>query len=97
VRTVVTDVHVAGGGLVHAVSQHTPPTQKPLVHSPPTTHDVPLARLPMHVVPTHTVLPVQSALVAQDVLHALGPQTYGAHVVVVWTQEPLPSQAPGLV
>jgi hypothetical protein len=82
---------------VYAVLQHTPSAQKPLVHSAPTTLGAPLARLPMHVLPTHVVLPVQSALVAQDVWHTLGPQTYGAHVVVVWTQEPLPLQAPGLV
>jgi len=33
----------------------------------------------------------QSALVAQVVLQALGPQTYGAHELVVFAQVPLPS------
>jgi hypothetical protein len=45
-------------------------------------------------VPTHTVLPAQSPLPAQVVLHAVAPQAYGAHEVVVWLQAPFPSQVP---
>jgi hypothetical protein len=57
-----------------AAPQQKPSVQKPLMHSPAPAQAVPFGLRFVHEVPWQ-VLPLrQSALVAQVVLHALGPQ-----------------------
>ncbi len=93
----VRDAAQAWQAPLHAVWQQNPSTQKPLVHWSPCEHGPPFACLPTQALPEQTSPAMQSASDAQLVLHAVGPQTYGAHDVVFRLHPPAPSQAPSAV
>jgi hypothetical protein len=83
---------------VHALSQHTPSMQKPLVHWFAPVHAWPLALLGTHDVPEQYALEAQSPSVVQVVLQAVAPHAYRPQELVPpATQLPLPSQVEALV
>jgi hypothetical protein len=74
----------------HALSQHTASAQKPLEQSVPAMQGEPKPTV-THAPPLHTAPPVQSALVAHEILHVVAPHTYGSHDFGASVHEPAPS------
>ena len=77
----------------HADSQQTPSMQLPLPHSREMVHAAPCGLIVVQIVPAQKLPAVQSADVAQVVLHALAPHTYALQDdVAAARQLPAPSQ-----
>jgi len=78
----------------HAPEQHTPSDEHELLaHSRAAAHAVPRPFLGTQVVPEQKSPAMQSVSSAQVVLHAVGPQVSGAHVVVTGAAHaPVPLQ-----
>jgi hypothetical protein len=78
---------------VHALSQQTPSTQSPELHSLAAAHAVPFAFLPEQTPALQKSPAMQSASEPHVVLHAVAAHTYGAQMVVVAEgHAPAPSQ-----
>jgi hypothetical protein len=78
---------------VHEELQHTPSTQKLEAHCEPLLQDEPMPSRPLQVPPRQVFPLAQSFELAQLVLHAIAPHTYGVHgVVTLAGQWPVPSQ-----
>ena len=78
---------------LQATLQHTPSTQKPLVHASSAVHPTPSACLATHAVPEQYAPAAQSASVVHEAAHPAAPHAYGAHAVIAppWLQSPIPS------
>jgi hypothetical protein len=81
-----------------AVSQHTPSTHWPDVHSSVVAHIPPLGRRPTHI-PSMHALPIEHcALLVHAVRQPLSPHAYGAHGdVLAAGHAPAPSHTAGSV
>ena len=83
----------------HAALQQTPSVQTPEVHDTPEVQAFPFATLGTQMLPLHQLPVEQSVLAAQLGLHAVAPQTYGAHAFVTAAGHvgPFPGQFVALV
>jgi hypothetical protein len=78
---------------VHALSQQTPSTQSPELHSLAAAHAVPFAFLPEQTPVLQKSPAMQSASETHVVLHEVAAHTYGAQMVVeAEGHAPAPSQ-----
>jgi hypothetical protein len=78
---------------VHALSQHTPSTQKPLPHCASALQALAWGSLTTHMPAEHQRPAWQFASVVHVPLQAVAPQVYGAHAwVCAAGHEPCPSQ-----